>query len=109
MALFECTGQRKLMFVNMAVMLSVVVALAQKAPNRHEAAAAQRAATCADRDLQLVSLIEQRGNAQDVAGHILFGAWLAMMAARKACIEGRESEALAIYNAIARNLARAAR
>ena len=95
--------------VAMALMSSVVVAFAQEAPNRADSTSlAQRtnffSLICAQRDLQLVTLLEERGDAQEVAGHKLFEAFLAMMRARKACIEGRESEALSIYDTVTLDL-----
>ena len=91
--------------VAMALMSSVVVAFAQEAPNRADSTSlAQRtnffSLICAQRDLQLVTLLEERGDAQEVAGRKLFEAFLAMMRARNACIEGRESEALSIYDTV---------
>lgn len=55
---------------------------------------------CAKQDLRLVTLIERHGEDQDVAGKKLFEAYLAVMAARKACAQGREGEALALYDSI---------
>jgi hypothetical protein len=104
------------LFVAMALMSSVVVAFAQEAPKRADSTSlAQRtnffSLICAQRDVQLVTLLEERGDAQEVAGHKLFAAFLAMMRARTACIEGRESEALSIYDTVTLDLtlARAAR
>jgi len=57
--------------------------------------------TCAARDLQFVILLEQRGEAQDVASDELARAFFTMMRARKACREGRVSEAEAMYDSIA--------
>jgi hypothetical protein len=55
---------------------------------------------CAKRDLQLVILIEARGNAQDVAPERLANAVRIMTWARAACAQGQEREALAIYDSI---------
>jgi hypothetical protein len=55
---------------------------------------------CAKQDLRLVNLIERHGEDQDVGGKKLFEAYLAVMAARKACAQGREGEALALYDSI---------
>jgi hypothetical protein len=77
------------------------------------AGAAERTTTipveCATRDLQLVILLEERGEAQDVASDKLAGAFFTMMRARKACAEGRVSEAEAIYDSIALQPARSAK
>jgi hypothetical protein len=116
MTTIECFGKSGSALVAMALMSSVVVAFAQETPTRTDMAGlAQRtnffSRICAQRDLQLVTLLEVRGDAQDVAGQKLFEAYLAVMRARNACIEGRESEALSIYDAITLGLAptRAAR
>jgi len=113
---FECSIKSKPLLIAMALMSSVVVAVAQEAPLQTGLAGpAQRtnffSPICAVRDLQLVILIEGRADAQEVAGHKLFEASLAMMRARNACIEGRESEALSLYDTITLGLAptRAAR
>jgi len=58
-------------------------------------------AVCAARDLQFVILLEQHGEAQDVASDKLAGAFFTMMRARKACTEGRLNEAETIYDSIA--------
>jgi hypothetical protein len=87
-----------------------VAAFAQEAPIRADmASVAQRTnwftRTCAQRDLQVVTLIEERGDAQDVAASKLLEAYLDMSRARIACIEGRESEALSIYDTVGHGLA----
>src|SRR5215467_12621741 len=55
---------------------------------------------CAERDLQFVTLIERHGEAQDIAGDMLAQAFFTMMRARKACRQGREQDAFAIYDSI---------
>ena len=55
---------------------------------------------CAERDLQYVILIERHGEAQDIAGEVLAQAFFTMTRARKACRQGHEQEALAIYDSI---------
>jgi hypothetical protein len=55
---------------------------------------------CAARDLQLVILLEQHGEARDVAPAMLTDAYFTVMRARKACLEGRVPEALATYDSI---------
>ena len=109
MSAFECSMKSKSLLIAMTLMSSVVVAFAQEAPNRADLSSlAQRtnfvSLICAQRDLQLVTLLEERGDAQEVAGHKLFEAFLTMMRARKACSEGRESEALSIYDTVTLDL-----
>jgi len=55
---------------------------------------------CAERDLQYVILIERHGEAQDIAGEVLAQAFFSVVRARKACRQGREQEAFAIYDTI---------
>lgn len=55
---------------------------------------------CAERDLQFVVLIERHGEAQDIAGDVLAQAFFTMMRARKACRQGYEQDAFAIYDTI---------
>ncbi len=55
---------------------------------------------CAERDLQFVILIERHGEAQDIPGDVLAQAFFTMMRARKACRQGREQDAFAIYDGI---------
>ena len=55
---------------------------------------------CAERDLQSVMLIERHGEAQDIAGEVLAQAFFTVMRARKACRQGREQDAFAIYDSI---------
>ena len=55
---------------------------------------------CAERDLQFVILIERHGEAQDIAGDVLAQAFFTMMRARKACRQGREQDAFALYDSI---------
>ena len=55
---------------------------------------------CAERDLQYVILLERHGEAQDIPGEVLAQAFFTMMRARKACRQGREQDAFAIYDSI---------
>jgi hypothetical protein len=55
---------------------------------------------CAMRDVELLTSIEEHGEAQDVAGDKLAEAFFTMMAARRACAEGREHDAFAIYDSV---------
>jgi len=86
-----------------AILLTGLIALASKSSGV-VASAGERTGTipveCAARDLQAVIQLEQRGEAQDVASDKLAAAFFTMMRARRACNEGRVSEAEAIYNSI---------
>ncbi len=55
---------------------------------------------CAERDLQYVILLERHGEAQDIPGDVLAQSFFTMMRARKACRQGREQDAFAIYDTI---------
>jgi hypothetical protein len=55
---------------------------------------------CAQRDVQLVTQLEQIGEAQTVPGEILYEAFRVLTRARKACKEGRLDLALALYDSI---------
>jgi hypothetical protein len=65
----------------------------------HESAHAFTRA-CAVRDLQLAILIEDRSNARDILPEKVASAVRTMNWARATCTEGKESEALAIYDSI---------
>jgi hypothetical protein len=55
---------------------------------------------CAERDLQYVILLERHGEAQDIPGDALAQVFFTMMRARKACRQGREQDAFALYESI---------
>jgi hypothetical protein len=55
---------------------------------------------CTLRDVEIVTQLEQRGEAQDVPGEILYEAFWTMKRARDACYEGRVSAAMALYDSI---------
>src|SRR3954465_13897207 len=55
---------------------------------------------CVQRDLELITLIEENGAAEAVHGPILADAMLAMVDARKSCLEGRVDVSLAQYDRI---------
>jgi hypothetical protein len=57
---------------------------------------------CAQRDVQLVTQMEQHGEAQDVPGEILYEAYWTMKRAREACYQGRITVGLALYDSIFR-------
>jgi hypothetical protein len=57
-------------------------------------------AACAERDLQAVAFIEQRGEAGDLPATTLGELGLMHLQARLNCVAGQETTALAIYNDI---------
>jgi hypothetical protein len=60
---------------------------------------------CAERDLRVITAIEERGSIGDMTGQRLAEATFAMVRARIECAEGREHEALALYDMILVGLA----
>jgi hypothetical protein len=64
------------------------------------AAAQTYPVVCAQRDVQLVTQLEQIGEAQTVPGEILYEAFRVLTRARKACKQGRVDLALALYDSI---------
>ena len=57
-------------------------------------------AECAERDLQAITFIEQRGEAGDLPATTLGELGLMHMRARRSCTAGQETSALAIYDDI---------
>ena len=57
---------------------------------------------CAQRDVQLVTQLEEQGEAQDLPGYVLYEMFLTMQRARVACNQGRMAEGLALYDKIVR-------
>jgi hypothetical protein len=64
------------------------------------AAAQNYPVVCAQRDVQLVTQLEQIGEAQSVPGEILYEAFRVLTRARRACSQGRVELALALYDSI---------
>jgi hypothetical protein len=62
---------------------------------------------CIQRDLHLVTLVEVSGAANVVSGQILADAVLAMVDARKLCLERRVGDSLAQYDRITRQIVNA--
>jgi hypothetical protein len=59
---------------------------------------------CAARDVELITLIEDHGSANDVAPERLAKAGLTQMEARLACSAGRQAEGMALYDESIRSL-----
>ena len=55
---------------------------------------------CAQRDVQVVVQIEQYGEAQSVAGELLYEAFRTLQRARETCSQGRVVVGLALYDSI---------
>jgi len=59
---------------------------------------------CAARDVEVITLIEDHGNANDIASERLAAAGQTWMHARIACSAGRVEEGVALYDEIVRSL-----
>jgi hypothetical protein len=59
---------------------------------------------CAARDLQILTMIEDRENSGAVSAESVREALLAMMHARIVCHEGHVADALALYDGIAQSI-----
>jgi hypothetical protein len=57
-------------------------------------------ALCTERDLKLITQLNEHSEAQDVPAADLRSAFLALVDARKICFAGRVEEALAIYDGV---------
>ncbi len=55
---------------------------------------------CSQRDITVITLIEDHGAADDVSADRLYSAVLTQLRARSACYAGRIKEALALYDSI---------
>jgi len=75
-------------------------ALAAFASTGMPAAAQDHPVECAQRDVQLVTQIEQIGEAQSVPGDIMFEAFMTVLRARAACSQGRVALGLALYDSV---------
>jgi len=59
---------------------------------------------CAARDLQILMLIEERENTNAISAERLSDAMLTMTNARMTCHDGREADALTMYDSIVGSL-----
>ena len=57
-------------------------------------------AACAERDLRVITSIEERGEAGDLPAKVLVELGLMQLQARRSCLAGEEGKALAIYDDI---------
>ena len=55
---------------------------------------------CAEADLRLITLIEEHGEAQDIAAEILAQAFFTVIEARKACNQGHVEAAIKLYESV---------
>lgn len=81
-----------------AMVLLGMVAAAKAEGTAPILSARQFTAECAARDLQVVSFIEQRGEAGDLPAARLSELGLMQLEARRTCVAGDEPKALAIYD-----------
>ena len=92
--------------VILPIVLSATGAVAAKAGNQEMLPTAATTRACAEHDLRVITGIEEHGNIGDMAGQKLAEATFAMVRARIECADGREREALVIYDEILIGLAR---
>jgi hypothetical protein len=59
---------------------------------------------CAEREVQVITLLEDHGRAQDISSDTLGQAGLTRMQAQIACYQGRVAEAVLIYDGIVAEL-----
>ena len=77
-----------------------IAAFSAIAPSVNPASAQTYPIECAQRDVQVVTHLEQYGEAQTVPGEILYEAFWLLTRARQVCSEGRAVAALALYDSI---------
>ena len=70
------------------------------APSLTSATAQTYPVECAQRDVQLVTQMEQYGEAQSVPGDVLYEAFRTLTRSRQICSEGRVAVGLALYDSI---------
>jgi hypothetical protein len=98
-------SQSKLTLSVLALLSSVVISLAQETIRPDGARSAHRISlTCANRHVQLLTLIEDLGEAPNFAGDKLFKALVATLQASDVCASGNEHQALSLYDRAALDL-----
>jgi hypothetical protein len=80
--------------------LAVVACLAMALSATAQGQAGRFARECALKETMVITLIEDHGTAEDVPAAQLSDAAMTMLRARSVCYEGREGEALALYQSI---------
>ncbi len=86
--------------IKSAALLAIAVVFSVIAPAVNPASAKTYPIECAQRDVQVVTQLEQYGEAQAVSGEILYEAFWTLTRARQVCAEGRVVAALALYDSI---------
>ena len=80
--------------------LALVASLAMTISATAQGPAAQFPRECALKEITVITLIEEHGEAGDLPADALRNATLTMLRARSACRDGRVGEALAVYESI---------
>jgi hypothetical protein len=90
------------MFVKACMLpaLALVTSLMGPISATAQAQAGQFARACALKETAVITVIEDHGAAGDLSADRLGEAGLTMLCARSACYQGRQSEALALYEGI---------
>ena len=80
--------------------LALVASLAMTISATAQGPAGQFPRECALKEITVITLIEEHGEAGDLPADALRNATLTMLRARSACHDGRVGEALAVYESI---------
>ena len=83
------------------LLATTVFALLSSAANAANEPPSAYLPLCAELDLAAITSIESAANTEEIAGVAVAAAFLQVMEARRACAQGRVSEALSIYDDIA--------
>ncbi len=80
--------------------LALMASLAMTMSATAQGPAAQFPRECALKEITVITLIEEHGEAEDLPADALRNATLTMLRARSVCRDGRVGEALAVYESI---------
>ena len=84
----------------LVALAAAVLTCAAASPAAAEEQADSFPTSCALREIKVITLVEQHGEAQDLPSDRLLDAALTMLRARSICAEGRVRDALALYDGI---------
>jgi hypothetical protein len=87
----------------MSFVFAACVAYSAAGATAHEQSTSL-ASICAEREVQVITLLEDHGRSQDISSDALGEAGLARMQAQTACYQGRVAEAISIYDGIVAKL-----
>lgn len=90
--------------VTLGLYAGLLFAVVGPVPVRAVGVDATYATACVNRDVAVLTSIEQKGDAGRIGAQVLSDAYFQLLDARRACREGRVDGALAIYDDIAARL-----